>query len=142
MEHSSYTWNFEGDTFAVNQDYVLRDGCVMTKDCFVPKIIIPMNGLHKRFDEFVAVLGYEEVDLKAELPEDLKSFSAWIKKQLNFTIKYGIILRRDKNTQMILCPYIMNLAMGCYCLGYLWNRGDEVGDAMLIYHSKVYKNVM
>lgn len=71
-EHSSFTWNFEADTFAVNQDYVLKDGCIMTKDCFIPEMIIPMKGLHKRFDEFVAILGYEEVDLKAEMPADLR----------------------------------------------------------------------
>lgn len=71
-EHSSYTWNFESDSFAVNQDYVLPDGCIMTKDCYVPELIIPMKGLHKRFDEFVAIMGYEEVDMKAEMPEELR----------------------------------------------------------------------
>ena len=26
-------------------------------------------------------------------------------------------------------PDAISEPMGCYCLGYLWNRGDEVGDA-------------
>lgn len=71
-DYNSFTWNFENDTFAVNQDYVLQDGCIMTKDCFIPRFIIPMKGLHKRYNEFIAIMGYEEVDLKAEMPEALR----------------------------------------------------------------------
>lgn len=71
-ERSSFTWNFENDTFAVNQDYELHPGCIMTKDCYVPQLIIPMPKLSKRYDEFIAILGYEEVDLKAEMPEALR----------------------------------------------------------------------
>lgn len=71
-DYSSFTWNFESETFAVNQDYILHDGCIMTKDCFVPQFIIPMKGLKKRYDEFVAIMGYKEVDLKAEMPEALR----------------------------------------------------------------------
>ena len=26
-------------------------------------------------------------------------------------------------------PDAISEPMGCYCMGYLWNRGDEVGDA-------------
>jgi hypothetical protein len=73
-DNSSFTWNFENETFSVNQPYVLHDGCIMTKDCFVPEMIIPMHGLGKRFDEFVAILGYEEVDLKAEMPAAMRKF--------------------------------------------------------------------
>lgn len=71
-DYSSFTWNFESETFAVNQNYILHDGCIMTKDCFVPQFIIPMKGLKKRYDEFVAIMGYEEVGLKAEMPEALR----------------------------------------------------------------------
>lgn len=71
-ERNSFTWNFENETFAVNQDYELQEGCIMTKDCFVPEIIIPMPKLAKRYDEFVAIMGYEEVDLKAEMPATLR----------------------------------------------------------------------
>lgn len=71
-ERNSFTWNFENETFAVNQDYELQEGCIMTKDCFVPEIIIPMPKLAKRYDEFVAIMGYEEVDLKAEMPAALR----------------------------------------------------------------------
>lgn len=71
-DYSSFTWNFEHETFAVNCDYILQAGCIMTKDCFVPQIIIPMQGLQKRFEEFVAIMGYEEVDMIAEIPEELR----------------------------------------------------------------------
>ena len=71
-DYNSFTWNFESETFAVNQDYILHDGCIMTKDCFIPQFIIPMHGLKKRYDEFVAIMGYKEVDLKAEMPEALR----------------------------------------------------------------------
>jgi hypothetical protein len=72
IEYNSFTWNFENETFAVNQPYILHDGCIMTQDCFVPEMIFPMPGLKKRFDEFIAILGYEEVDLKAEMPAELR----------------------------------------------------------------------
>lgn len=71
-DYSSYTWNFENDTFSVNQDYVLLDGCIMTKDCFIPQFIMPMPGLGKRYEEFVAILGYEEVNFIESLPEALR----------------------------------------------------------------------
>jgi hypothetical protein len=71
-ERTSFTWNFEDEMFSVNQDYVLYDGCIMTKECFVPEIIMPMPGLGKRFDEFIAILGYEKVNILSELPPELR----------------------------------------------------------------------
>lgn len=71
-ENSSFTWNFENETFSVNQPFVLQPGAIMTQDCFIPEMIIPMKGLGKRFEEFVAILGYEEVDLKSEMPEEMR----------------------------------------------------------------------
>ena len=71
-DRNSFTWNFENETFAVNQDYEIPAGCIMTKDCFVPECIIPMPKLGKRYDEFVAIMRYEEVDLKAEMPAALR----------------------------------------------------------------------
>lgn len=71
-ERNSFTWNFENETFAVNRDYELYEGCIMTEDCFIPECIIPMPKLGKRYDEFVAIMGYEEVDLKAEMPAALR----------------------------------------------------------------------
>ena len=72
-EYNSFTWNFEAETFAVNQDYNLKDGCIMTKDCFIPEVILPMHGLKKRYDEFIAILGYEETAWKTEdFPEELR----------------------------------------------------------------------
>lgn len=69
---SSFTWNFEDETFSVNQDYTLPNGCIMTKECFVPKTIISMPGLGSRYEEFIAIIRYEQVDLMAELPAALK----------------------------------------------------------------------
>lgn len=66
-DRNSFTWDFENETFAVNQDYELPDGCIMTMDCYVPEAIIPMAKLSKRYDEFVAIMGYEEVELKSEM---------------------------------------------------------------------------
>lgn len=71
LDRNSFTWNFENETFAVNQDYELHEGCIMTKDCFVPECIIPMPKLSKCYEEFVAIMGYEEVDLKAEMSATL-----------------------------------------------------------------------
>lgn len=71
-DRNSFTWNFENETFAVNQDYEIPAACIMTKDSFVPECIIPMPKLAKRYDEFVAIMGYEQVDLKAEMPAALR----------------------------------------------------------------------
>lgn len=68
-DRSSFTWNFENDTFCVNQPYVLHSGCIMSKDCFIPEIIIPMPGLGKRYNEFLSIIGYKEeyIDFSKEL---------------------------------------------------------------------------
>lgn len=71
-DRNSFTWNFENETFAVNQDYELHEDCIMTKDCFVPEFIIPMPKLGKRYDEFIAIMGYEEVNHIAEMPAALR----------------------------------------------------------------------
>ena len=69
--HTSYTWNFEDETFSVNQDYRLEDGCIMTKECFVPEVIVPMPGLKKRWNEMTQLLGMEEENIKEELKKDM-----------------------------------------------------------------------
>lgn len=70
--NNSFTWNFENEMFAVNQEYELVDGAIMTSDCFVPVLMIPMPGLAARYDTFVEIMGYEEVNLKEEMPEELR----------------------------------------------------------------------
>lgn len=70
---NSFTWNFEDETFSVNQDYILHDGCIMTEECFIPQHIVPMQGLNQRYDEFLAILGYEEVNLVEEMPIMLRA---------------------------------------------------------------------
>ena len=69
---TSFTWNFEDETFTVNHDYELHEGCIMTKDCFIPELILPMPNLSKRYDEFIAILGYSQIDLKTEMPAALR----------------------------------------------------------------------
>ncbi len=64
----SFTWDFENETFTVNKDYVLPADAIMTVDSFVPELVTTMPGLGERFDEFRAIMGYEEVDLSAEIP--------------------------------------------------------------------------
>jgi len=70
--YTSYTWDFEKETFAANQEYTLKDGAIMTEHCFVPIFIVPMPGLAKRYNEFIAILGYEEVETKSLFPESLR----------------------------------------------------------------------
>lgn len=75
QEYNSFTWNFEDETFAVNQDYTLPDGgAIMTPDCFVPIRIVSMPGLAKRYQEFIDCMGYEEVNLIEEMPPELRRF--------------------------------------------------------------------
>lgn len=70
----SFTWDFENETFAVNQDYELVAGCIMTKDCFIPQVILPLSGLAKQYDKFIKIMNYEEVNLMDEMPDYLKEF--------------------------------------------------------------------
>ena len=71
-DRNSFTWNFENETFTVNQDYVLKEGCITSKEHFVPELILLFPKLSERFDEMIAILGYEQVDLKKELSTELK----------------------------------------------------------------------
>lgn len=72
QDYNSFTWNFEDEIFAVNQDYELIPEAIMTPDCFVPTIMIPMPGLATQCDAFVELMGYEEVNLIDEMPEELR----------------------------------------------------------------------
>lgn len=71
-EYSSFTWNFENETFIVNQEYSLPAGAIATSDSFIPVLIIPMNGLRKRYKEFLDKIKYEEINIKNEMSKDLK----------------------------------------------------------------------
>ncbi len=62
MDNESFTWDFENGTIAANQRYVRSTGAIMTKEDFVPKLIFPMPQLCDRYDEFIAIMGYEELD--------------------------------------------------------------------------------
>lgn len=63
--------------------------------------------------------GYIEID-EARIDETCDAFFKW--KDLNTYIK------RTSN-RGINMPDAISEPMGCYCLGYYWNRGDQVGDA-------------
>lgn len=72
QDQNSFTWNFEDEMFAVNQEYELVNGAIMSSDCFVPILIISMPGLAARYDTFVEIMGYEEVNLIEEMPEEFR----------------------------------------------------------------------
>lgn len=63
--------------------------------------------------------GYIEID-DARINETCDAYFKW--KDLNTYIK-------STSSRGINMPDAISEPMGCYCLGYLWNRGDEVGDA-------------
>lgn len=71
-DNHSFTWDFENETVAVNQDYELAAGCIMTKDCFIPQVILPLSGLAKQYDKFMKIMDYEEVNIVDDIPDYLK----------------------------------------------------------------------
>lgn len=56
----------------------------------------------------------------ARINETCDAYFKW--KDLNTYIK-------STSSRGINMPDAISEPMGCYCLGYLWNRGNEVGDA-------------
>ncbi len=56
----------------------------------------------------------------ARIDETCNAYFKW--KDLNTYIK-------SNSKRGINMPDAISEPMGCYCLGYLWNRGNEVGDA-------------
>lgn len=68
-----------------------------------------------RYNEF----GYIKID-DARIDEACNAYFKW--KDLNTYIS-------DNSHRGINMPDAISEPMGCYCLGYLWNRGNEVGDA-------------
>ena len=67
------------------------------------------------FKEF----GYIEIDA-ARIDETCSAYFKW--KDLNTYIS-------NNSHRGINMPDAISEPMGCYCMGLLWNRGDEVGDA-------------
>lgn len=63
--------------------------------------------------------GYIKIDA-ARIDQACEAYFKW--KDLNSYIS-------DNSHRGINMPDAISEPMGCYCLGYLWNRGDEVGDA-------------
>lgn len=63
--------------------------------------------------------GHIEID-DARIDETCNAYFKW--KDLNTYIS-------NNSHRGINMPDAISEPMGCYCLGYLWNRGDEVGDA-------------
>lgn len=63
--------------------------------------------------------GYIEID-DARIDATCDAYFKW--KDLNTYIK-------STSSRGINMPDAISEPMGCYCLGYLWNRGKEVGDA-------------
>lgn len=63
--------------------------------------------------------GYITID-DARIDETCNAYFKW--KDLNTYIQ-------NNSHRGINMPDAISEPMGCYCLGYLWNRGDEAGDA-------------
>lgn len=63
--------------------------------------------------------GLIEID-EARIDETCAAYFKW--KDLNTYIS-------NNSHRGINMPDAISEPMGCYCLGYLWNRGNEVGDA-------------
>lgn len=63
--------------------------------------------------------GYITID-DARIDETCNAYFKW--KDLNTYIS-------NNSRRGINMPDAISEPMGCYCLGLLWNRGDEVGDA-------------
>ena len=63
--------------------------------------------------------GYIQID-EARIDETCNAYFKW--KDLNTYIS-------NNSHRGINMPDAISEPMACYCLGYLWNRGDEVGDA-------------
>ena len=63
--------------------------------------------------------GYIEID-DARIDATCDAYFKW--KDLNTYIK-------NTSSRGMNMPDAISESMGCYCLGYLWNRGSEVGDA-------------
>ena len=72
-EKDSFTWNFEDNTFAVNRKYELKPGCIMSEDNFVPEVIVTMPGLGERYEEFIAIMGFEEFETMDIMDDLIKS---------------------------------------------------------------------
>lgn len=75
---SSFTWNFEDNLFAVNEEYIKSGNSneIMTKDCFVPLKIITYPGLSDKYNEMLSLMGYEE---SRWTKDDFKNFPDEIK---------------------------------------------------------------
>ena len=63
--------------------------------------------------------GYINIDA-ARIDETCNAFFKW--KDLNTYIS-------NNSHRGINMPDAISEPIGCYCLGYLWNRGSEIGDA-------------
>lgn len=75
---SSFTWSFEDNLFAVNEEYNLPDNpdAIMTEDCFIPVKIVTFPGLSDKYEEMKSLMGYEDVkwtedDFK-DFPDEIK----------------------------------------------------------------------
>lgn len=69
--------------------------------------------------EYYKQFGYIEID-DERIDKTCDAFFKW--KDLNTYIS-------DNSHRGINMPDAISEPMACYCLGLLWNRGDEVGDA-------------
>lgn len=57
----------EGEIYNIEYRFVTFN-IIAKKICFVPECIIPMHKLRKIDDEFIAIIGDEQVNQQAEMP--------------------------------------------------------------------------
>lgn len=74
MEYASFTWNFNDECFAVNQEHKMFPGSIMTHEDFLPEIIIPYYGIRKKYKEFIKRIGIEECRTEDIFPAELRKF--------------------------------------------------------------------
>lgn len=108
-----YGWSDYGGESSYQPGYRLENMMWMT--LLVYDYIIPGDDKVPIYNEF----GYITID-DARIDETCNAYFKW--KDLNTYIS-------NNSHRGINMPDAISEPMGCYCLGLLWNRGDEVGDA-------------
>lgn len=69
-KNNVFTWDFENNKFSIDDD--IEKSNFIVKEQFISKRTYNMPGLSERYEEFVAILGYEQMDLSKDCSELLK----------------------------------------------------------------------
>ena len=77
-DKASFTWDFETESITINKPYEPAPGTIITKSCFVPETVEPMPGLADRFEEFIKLLGMEQINLAEEIRKEMPELAKLI----------------------------------------------------------------